>query len=286
MYKCGALVSSSKQLLPSLTVAASLVREVLYVPLQSSLLHEEEALSDLAFKINQVYFHISKINPSLDLRVVLPQAIPTTSPLYYSIDALFSPETTFQETSQLPEFLNISQRYATPNHLEEIFKTLTLPENVSLPLTNLLPAVKQYSDVALGGTFDSIHNGHRLLLTYSALIASQRVLVGVADGPLLEKKVLPELIKPVEERSHEVKSLLEDIKPGLTLDVLPITDVYGPTAWDKSLNCLVVTTETAKGGEKVNQERAKIVRKIETLKLVLQLSSGITFIGSVYCASH
>lgn len=40
---------------------------------------------------------------------------------------------------------------------------------------------------------------------------------------------------------------------------VPITDVYGPTAWDTDLQCLVVTTDTARGGEKVNEERKRKV---------------------------
>ena len=35
---------------------------------------------------------------------------------------------------------------------------------------------------------------------------------------------------------------------------VPITDVYGPTAWDGDLQCLVVTMDTARGGEKLNIE--------------------------------
>ena len=42
---------------------------------------------------------------------------------------------------------------------------------------------------------------------------------------------------------------------------VPITDVYGPTAWDRDLQCLVVTMDTARGGEKVNAEREKRVRE-------------------------
>ena len=45
-----------------------------------------------------------------------------------------------------------------------------------------------------------------------------------------------------------------DVKPWLKLDVVPITDVYGLTAWDEEL---VVSHdhETAKGGEAINKER-------------------------------
>ena len=52
---------------------------------------------------------------------------------------------------------------------------------------------------------------------------------------------------------------LSDVSPDLVYDVVPITDVYGPTAWDPDLNGLVVSLETIRGGDKINQEREKKV---------------------------
>jgi len=37
-----------------------------------------------------------------------------------------------------------------------------------------------YPVVALGGTFDHLHNGHKILLTISAWIASKKVICGVS----------------------------------------------------------------------------------------------------------
>ena len=93
-----------------------------------------------------------------------------------------------------------------------------------------------------------------------------RVLVGVADGVTLKKQdTIFELIKPVEERVAEVEALLGDIQPGLSKDVVPITDVYGPTAWDEKLECLVVSAETKGGGDMVNEERKRRVSKRQSL---------------------
>ena len=47
----------------------------------------------------------------------------------------------------------------------------------------------EYSDVAVGGTFDSLHAGHRLLLAVAALVASETVWLGIASDALLAKKV-------------------------------------------------------------------------------------------------
>ena len=83
-----------------------------------------------------------------------------------------------------------------------------------------LPPVSSYDHVVLGGTFDHMHTGHRLLLTESALLSRQRLLVGVADGPLLESKILGDLIAPCEERVEGVQRFLEDIKWGIQHQVV------------------------------------------------------------------
>lgn len=44
------------------------------------------------------------------------------------------------------------------------------------PRLGLLPS---YDVVALGGTFDHLHAGHKILLSMSAWIASKKVIVGI-----------------------------------------------------------------------------------------------------------
>jgi len=44
--------------------------------------------------------------------------------------------------------------------------------------------VDTYPAVCLGGTFDHVHVGHRILLSEACLLATQSVTVGVTDGPM------------------------------------------------------------------------------------------------------
>ena len=74
---------------------------------------------------------------------------------------------------------------------------------------------KLYSGVVIGGTFDRIHDGHKLLIQTALLLAEDQFTVGVANGLLLEKKVLKELIEPVEKRILDVVKLIEESKPGI-----------------------------------------------------------------------
>ena len=219
-------------------------------------------------QIRQVYFHISRWSPLLDVRILLPHPtnhmtqLQPSRPLQHDIDVLLSPMTTFHEVKQSVEYQFLSAR--VKSDLEHKFQNIQIDsdpmsESDSKQSVQESPSLKTYSDIALGGSFDNIHNGHRLLLTESALVANSRILVGIADGPLLESKVLPELIKPVEERISNVRAYLSDLKPYIKHEVVAITDVYGPTAWDDKLECLVVSPETARGGEKINTERKRKV---------------------------
>jgi phosphopantetheine adenylyltransferase/dephospho-CoA kinase len=109
-------------------------------------------------------------------------------------------------------------------------------------------------------------------------MARERILVGIAHGPLLVNKTLRELIEPVESRVGFVREFLSDMKPWLQIDVVPITDVFGPTATDGSLECLIITPDSARGGRAVNEERIKRglpVMTIETVDMV-SLGGGLT----------
>ncbi|NXJ69657.1 COASY synthase, partial [Rostratula benghalensis] len=68
-------------------------------------------------------------------------------------------------------------------------------------------------------------------------------------------KVLAELIEPYEVRAAKLREFLEDVKPSLRYDIVPLADPYGPSVTDPDLRCLVVSEETRRGGEAVNKKR-------------------------------
>ncbi|XP_039553129.1 bifunctional coenzyme A synthase, partial [Passer montanus] len=123
------------------------------------------------------------------------------------------------------------------------------------PEQDLDAVLPEFLDVAVGGTFDRLHGAHRLLLSACCLLARRRLLAGVADGELLRHKVLPELIEPYEVRAAKLREFLEDVKPSLCYDIVPLADPFGPSVTDPDLQCLVVSEETRRGGEAVNRKR-------------------------------
>jgi pantetheine-phosphate adenylyltransferase len=112
-----------------------------------------------------------------------------------------------------------------------------------------------YPVVALGGTFDHLHAGHKILLSMAAWIADEKVIVGVTDDALLTKKDNREVLQSLPERIRGVRQFMELFKPSLVYDIVPIQDIYGPTGTDPNIQALVVSKETASGGKAVDKYR-------------------------------
>ncbi len=68
-------------------------------------------------------------------------------------------------------------------------------------------------------------------------------------------KLLYELIEECSVRLDRVKRFLEDVAPHLQHRVVKIDDPFGPTITDKNVGLIVVSTETIKGAEKINEIR-------------------------------
>jgi len=113
----------------------------------------------------------------------------------------------------------------------------------------------QYKKVALGGTFDRIHNGHRKLLTLAAGVCTGTLVVGIMTDEMLKKKSNANMIQNFATRKQAVLSFLRLIKPGLDIFIAPLTDPFGPTITDPSIGSIVVSSETITGVSKINKLR-------------------------------
>lgn len=109
----------------------------------------------------------------------------------------------------------------------------------SLPdIPNLADQNKTYPHVVMGGTFDRLHVGHKILLSAAILRSEKSLTIGVTDGKMIRTKKLWELIEPCETRIRKLREFLQDIEPRLEYRIVPIEDPYGPTAYDPDLQVL------------------------------------------------
>lgn len=146
--------------------------------------------------------------------------------------------------------------------------------------------------VAVGGTFDHLHAGHKLLLTIAALLINFRddpqrersVTIGISGDALLQKKQYTDEMMDWNARQLSVREFLlgllemcqsseklesslcssseagsrsvhDEFESGLMIKYAELSDPYGPTVTDKSISALVISRETRAGGKAVNDKR-------------------------------
>ena len=111
--------------------------------------------------------------------------------------------------------------------------------------------------VALGGTFDLLHNGHKKLLTLAASVCAETLIVGIMGDTLLKSKKNAHLIAPYAERKYAVSAFLNRLS--LTVqakaELVELEDPYGPTITDASIEGIVVSSETINGAVRINDIR-------------------------------
>lgn len=67
--------------------------------------------------------------------------------------------------------------------------------------------------------------------------------------------MLYELIEDCPVRLERVKTFLKDVAPHLQHRVVQIDDPFGPTITEKDIDLIVVSAETLRGAEKINEIR-------------------------------
>lgn len=114
----------------------------------------------------------------------------------------------------------------------------------------------KYGVVAVGGTFDRMHAGHRLLLTAAAWAAKDVLRIGITADCLLGSKKHRHLIASFEERSQAAVDFARKVKPALSqIVVSELRDSAGPSATEQSIEALVVSNETEAGARTINTIR-------------------------------
>jgi pantetheine-phosphate adenylyltransferase len=126
---------------------------------------------------------------------------------------------------------------------------------------------KKLKTVAVGGTFDELHKGHRILLM-RAFEVGEKVLIGLSSDEFAEKlgRQKNHAIACYEKRLAELKEFLKQNGLFERAEIIPLDDAYGVTLSEGVLDALVVSRETEYMAQEINKKREK--KGLEPLKIM------------------
>ena len=139
----------------------------------------------------------------------------------------------------------------------------------------------KYNVTCMGGTFDHMHLGHRLLLSQAVILTKDTLHCGVTSDVLLAKKAYKEFMEPLETRMRNVKDFLQALNPRLTVNVFELTDMAGVGGVLPEVEACILTRETEKGGEILNNIRRERGLKEAELVFVDMIMADIDNEGTV-----
>lgn len=230
-----------------MSAAVQKVEKTLYIQIKS--LCSEHKVSLYNKIVNQIYNVSSKSAADCfdtrviltDLRDSLMNSKPSVCKLQTSqtIDTIFS----LSQGNLYSECLENKHGHLTEVMIsvddcqegEENKLEIEPPEKSKGNFPHLAPEDKMYEHVVIGGTFDQLHSGHKMLISAALLRCKKSLTIGVTDGAMIQSKKLWELIEPCQKRIEKLKEFLMDIEPRIDYSVVPITDPYGPTAYVPNL---------------------------------------------------
>jgi pantetheine-phosphate adenylyltransferase len=115
---------------------------------------------------------------------------------------------------------------------------------------------RPFNEVAIGGTFDALHRGHKILLR-TAFRAGDRVLIGLSRNGFARRLVKNHRVDPYPRRKRELVSFLKKERLLDRAKIIPLDDPYGPTINDSTVRALVVSRMTKKMADKINTIRRR-----------------------------
>ncbi|KAM0204019.1 hypothetical protein ACHAPA_009437 [Fusarium lateritium] len=188
----------------------------------------------------------------------------------------------------LASFLKLAEKKQTFTQSQLV----AVEGGISLTVEPGLPSEERqqgFNTVCLGGTFDHLHPGHKLLLHASVLLLNipQKdsdktctLVVGISSDELLAKKKYAEELQTWEDRVKTVLSFLSTLLEYDTTATSPPTqstpdetiatlrdgkvkvrcivlrDPFGPPIHEEDADAIVVSAETRGGGKAINDRRA------------------------------
>jgi len=113
--------------------------------------------------------------------------------------------------------------------------------------------------VCIGGTFNHLHKGHKLLINKAFETAGKKgqIFIGLATGDLIYEK---RDVKLFEERKKIIEEYISKEKIAIRYLIKPICNKYGPSL-DEDFDAIIISPETRPTAEEINKIRKEKGKK-------------------------
>lgn len=112
----------------------------------------------------------------------------------------------------------------------------------------------RFRTVALGGTFDVLHKGHRRLLRQAFKIG-RRVTIGISSDEFARTLHKPHKVDSFLVRKNELQKLLSRWRVLGRARIVELNNRYGPTVTTSKVQALVVSRRTIRTAYEINSKR-------------------------------
>ena len=130
----------------------------------------------------------------------------------------------------------------------------------------------RFSIVALGGTFDVLHKGHRQLLRQAFRIG-KTVTIGLSSDNFARTLHKPHKVDSFLVRKRELQKLLSQWRVLRRARIVELNNRYGPTVTTSKVQALVVSRRTLRTAYEINSKRRlNGIRPLEIVPIDLILA--------------
>jgi pantetheine-phosphate adenylyltransferase len=136
--------------------------------------------------------------------------------------------------------------------------------------------MKKFDKVAVGGTFDELHRGHKTLIN-KAFEIGEKVVIGLSTDEFVSRMGKAHKTASYGERLKDLNIFLKKSRLSEKSEIVPLNDPFGLTTSSKDLDALIVSKETESIANKINKIRVEaglVPLKIVTVYMVLADNSN------------